>query len=404
MSERLRDALIQQREQEQERALRALLMRPLMTEADPEFRLVKQHAEYLRNWVSREVGWVLRVDPDCARLYKRPADKRDTTRGNPGFQRRHYALFCLACAVLERSEPQITLARLGERLLENAADPALEELGFSFTLQHRHERQELVDVCRYLLSVNVLRRVNGDELAYLHRSGDVLYDVRRRALASLIAATRGPSTFPKGTEPTTLDARVEALTAEYEAESDDGRRQAVRFRIARRLLDDPVLYIDELTSDELEYFRNQRGAMAERLRIATGLIPEQRAEGMALIEKADELTDVALPAEGTEAHTTLLVAEYLADEYRKDPECRLSIAQVAAHLRQKADEFGKYWRKDARAPGAEREYAQGAVNRLFALKLVRVSDEGVMPRPALARFSVGPADIVPASQAKDLAP
>jgi uncharacterized protein (TIGR02678 family) len=402
MSERLRDALSHHRDEEQERALRALLMRPLMTEADPSFPFVRQHAEYLRNWLSREAGWVLRVDPDCARLYKRPADRKDTTRGNFDFDRRRYALLCLVCAVLERSEPQITLARLGERLLESAADPALSELGFTFSLEHRHERQELVDVCKYLLSIHVLGRVNGDENAYLQRSGDALYDIHRRALGGLLATTRGPSMLPREGGPATLDEHLAAITTEYEPETEDGRRLAVRFRLARRLLDDPVVYLDELTPEELEYFRNQRGAMGDRLRIATGLVPEHRAEGMALIEKADELTDIAMPAEGTEAHTTLLTAEFLADEFRKDPDCRISMVQIAAHIRAKADEYGKYWRKEARAPGAEREYAERAVKRLFALKLVALEGAVVAPRPALARFTVAPALLTPASQSEDI--
>ena len=36
-----------------------------------------------------------------------------------------------------------------------------------------------------------------------------------------------------------------------------------------------------------------------------------RAEGLALADEDGELTDVAMPAEGTEAHVTLLVAEFL---------------------------------------------------------------------------------------------
>ena len=41
-------------------------------------------------------------------------------------------LLCLACAVLERADAQITLQLLGERLMQLAADPALESRGFAF--------------------------------------------------------------------------------------------------------------------------------------------------------------------------------------------------------------------------------------------------------------------------------
>ena len=39
---------------------------------------------------------------------------------------------------------------------------------------------------------------------------------------------------------------------------------------------------------------------------------QQRAEGVALTDETGSLTDVAMPSEGTDAHVTLLVAEYLA--------------------------------------------------------------------------------------------
>ena len=148
-------------------AVRALLMTPLMTSAHGEFAAVRRHAESLREWFAREAGWILHVERDGARLYKRPADLLDSTRGLPDYTRRRYVLFCLACAVLERADPQITLQVLGERLLGLAAEPALASLGFTFTLQLHHERRELVAVCRSLLDLGVLARVAGDEESYV---------------------------------------------------------------------------------------------------------------------------------------------------------------------------------------------------------------------------------------------
>jgi Protein of unknown function (DUF2398) len=113
--------------EERERALRALLMCPLMPAGDPALELVRRHASYLRDWFGRETGWNLQVERQCARLYKRPAALDDPTRGLPEFDQDRYALLCLACAVLDRAESQITLRTLGERLLEATADPDLEE-------------------------------------------------------------------------------------------------------------------------------------------------------------------------------------------------------------------------------------------------------------------------------------
>ena len=81
----------------------------------------------------------------------------------------------------------------------------------------------------------------------------------------------------------------------------DGARQ-LRHQLARRLLDDPVVYVDTLGPEARAYFINQRGAMAARLCDAAGLVAEQRAEGLALVDEPAQLTDVAMPAEGTEAH------------------------------------------------------------------------------------------------------
>ena len=388
-ADRLADALTRHRVDERERSLRALLMRPLMTAGDPDFAAVRSHAEFLRGWLGRETGWVLRVDRDCARLYKRPADLQDGTRGAIHFDRRRYALLCLACAVLERADPQITLKTLGERLLDFSADPELEARGFSFTLEQMHERRELVHVCRYLLEMRVLHRVAGEEEAYLQHAGDALYDVQRRALASLLACSRGPSTFAPGAEPLALDDRLAAITEEYVPESPDGRRNAVRHRLARRLLDDPVVYFDELSDEERDYLVNQRGAMAARLRAATALIPELRAEGVALVDPDGDLTDAAFPAEGTLAHATLLVAQFLAEQTRAQPGRRIPESEIAAFLRRAADQYGRYWRKAAREPGAETELSRDALERLAELKLVRRAQGSVQARPALARFAVG---------------
>ncbi|HQY68839.1 MAG TPA: TIGR02678 family protein, partial [Pseudomonadales bacterium] len=285
-------------------ALRALLMTPLMTPAHAEFAAVRRHADALREWFVRETGWALHIERDAARLYKRPADLNDATRGMPGYERRRYVLLCLACAVLERADPQITLHVLGDRLLALAAEPALAALGFSFTLQAQHERRELVAVCRTLLELGVLHRVAGDEEGFVRGGNagpdslhDALYDVQRRVLAGMLAASRGPSTWPADEAPATLEARLAALVTEPVPDSDEGRRTALRHHLARRLLDDPVIYLDRLDADQRAYFLNQRGTMAIRLCDATGLVAEQRAEGLALADEDGELTDVAMPAE-----------------------------------------------------------------------------------------------------------
>ncbi len=430
---RLADVLDRQRDEERERAIRALLMRPLLTEGDPALALVRRHGEYLRDWFGRETGWTLRIERGCVRLYKRPASTGDRTRGLPGFDRDRYVLLCLACAALERADLQITLRALGERLLEAVADPELAARGFSFTLEPMRERRALVQVCRFLLDSGVLARVAGDEEAYVNRSGDVLYDVNRRVLAALPASARGASWIETSlaTEgplaaAASLDARLTALAEEYVPDSVEGRRTAARHGIARRLLDDPVLYHDELTDDERQYLASQRGPMSARLAQGAGLEAELRAEGIALVDPESELSDEQMPSVGTEGHATLLVAEYLAEaagaeargleaEAAADHARRTGIApgqarppataagrprlhslpEIAAFLREAADRYGRYWRKAAREPGAETELAALAIERLERLKLVRRVGEAIEPRPALFRYAVREAELRP---------
>lgn len=392
----------QHQHEERSQALRALLMIPLMTPAHAEFAAVRRHADDLRAWFARETGWALHIERDCARLYKRPANLLDASRGLPGYDRRRYVLLCLACAVLERADPQITLRVLDDRLLVLSAEPGLVSRGFSFALQAQHERRELVAVCRSLLEFGVLLRVAGDEEGFVrsggdHSAGDALYDVQRRVLAGMLAAVRGPSTWSPEEAPVTLEERLSALVAEHIPDSDEGRRTALRHQLSRRLLDDPVVYLDALDTDQRAYFVNQRGPMATRLCDAASLTAEQRAEGLALVDEGGELTDVAMPAEGTEAHVTLLVAEFLASRRRahagSTPVFPITTAEVTVFVAQAKARYSTYWRKSAREPGAEHELASKALERLQKLQLVACIGDTVQPLPALARFAVGETEI-----------
>lgn len=391
------------RDDERRQALRALLMAPLMTPAHEDFAAVRRHADDLRAWFARETGWPLHIERDCARLFKRPADLVDASRGLQGYERRRYVLLCLACGVLERADAQITLRLLGERLLALAADPALASRGFTFTLTAAHERRELVAVCRTLLALGVLQRLAGDEEGFVHdttaggEAADALYDVQRRVLASMLAAVRGPSTWPATQQPVTLDERLASLVDEHVPDSEEGQRTALRHHLARRLLDDPVVYLDTLEEAQRTYFANQRGAMAVRLCEATGLAPEQRAEGLALVDEDGALTDVAMPAEGTDAHATLLVAEFLAGRQRAGAAEGCALDEVAAFIAEARKRYGNYWRKSAREPGAEHELARTALQRLAQLRLITTHGEQVRPLPALARFALGDAELRPAT-------
>jgi uncharacterized protein (TIGR02678 family) len=376
-------------------AFRALLAKPLLTAGidDAALRLIRKHAAELRAWLAAETGWRLMADAESARLFKTvPADGGDLGvhparegRGRPAFGRRRYVLLCLALSVLERADAQITLGRLAEGVLVAAGEPELAEAGVVFTLTRRDERSDLVAVVRLLLGLGVLERVAGEEDAYLADTGDVLYDVRRRVLAMLLTGGRGPSTV----EARDYGQRLRELTEEPMPDTDELRNRALRHRLTRRLLDDPVVYYDELAEDERAYLVGQRHAITRRIEEATGMVAEMRAEGIAMVDPDDELTDVRMPEQRTDGHVTLLVAEYLARKAgRGDP---VPLKQLCAYVRRQAIEHETYWRRGVTEPGADAELLAIALDKLRALHLIAdvAGDQpAVAGLPAIARYAV----------------
>jgi uncharacterized protein (TIGR02678 family) len=388
MTHALDSALEEARSAELRRAARALLRQPLLragAEAE-DFRLVRRHAGELRSWFDANTGWRLIVDSEVARLVKIPPTIDDPThpardpRSRTPFSRRRYVLTCLALSVLERSDAQITLGRLAEGVIVAAADERLARAGVAFRLNGREERADLVAVVRLLLELGVLARVAGDEEAFVRDAGDALYDVQRRVLAVVLAAPHGPSTISAQG----FAERLSQLAADPLPETEDLRNRALRQHLTRRLLDDPVLYIDELDAAQSAYLTGQRAALTRRISELTGLVAEVRAEGIAMVDPDDDMTDVRMPEVGTDGHVTLLLAEHLAQRAAQ------SVPEPDLHLlvRRLAEEHSAYWRRSAREPGAEVLLVDMALERLAALRLIRRGADGVKPLPALARYAL----------------
>lgn len=384
----LPDVLDQQRDDDRRRCIRALLRHPLLTPDGPDrqaFVLARRHAAWLGEWFASQAGWAVYADHAVVRLKKVPGELSDASRGAAArtpFGRRRYVLVCLALAALERAEAQVTLGWLVERVVTLAADPVLGDAGIAFALDNHEERRDLVAVARLLLDAGVLARVAGDEQAFIASTGDALYDVNRRVLASLLVTRRGASTVTGAA----FEDRMQALVAEPRPETEEARNREIRHRIVRRLLDDPVLYYTELSEEERGYLAGQRGLLLRRLSDATGLVPEIRAEGIALLDPSGDATDLGMPEEGTDGHATLLLAEYLAAALRERPGAPAAVTELHQHVAALARQHKPHWRKDATEPGAERELTAGALRRLAALGLIRRDGEAVVPLPALARY------------------
>jgi uncharacterized protein (TIGR02678 family) len=392
------DALERHELEERQAALRALLRYPLLTALEPDanaFRLVRRHARWLREWFAETAGWSLRVDNGLARLQKRVPGSSDSTRpavadrsGSP-FSRRRYALLCVGLAVLERADAQVTLGQVAERVIAMAAEPTLAGTGLTFSIATRDERADLVAVVRLLQNMGVLSRVAGDEQDFVKSApnSDVLYDVNRRAMAGMLVTPRGPSQVTAQD----FESRLERLEADVVPDAAESRRQAVRHALVRQLLDDPVVYMEDLTPDQLAYLASQRPFLVRRICDATGWVAETRAEGLLLLDPTGDATDLRMPEEGTDGHATLLLAEYLAQMLKVSGPAPIPVFELQRQMASWVRQHRSHWRKGAGEPGAHVDLCALALHRLEGLGLVRVGPAGVVPRPALARFSYQPA-------------
>jgi uncharacterized protein (TIGR02678 family) len=385
-----------QERDERQRAVRALLGEPLLL---PEgttreaFTLVQKHREWLRPWFAHHAGWQLMLDSEAARLIKRPARLDDATRpcrepnsGNP-LSRRAYVILCLALASLVRADRQTTLVRLRDSILGLLrADPRFEAANVKVDMEHQESRRDFVHALRLLLAWGVIKRVQGEEERFIKDAeSDALYTVNRPVLARLLAANRPPSLIRAPDFPERLRALVED---DISVHSDEADHRRLRLRLFRQLLDDPVLYYNELTENEREYLDRQRGFILPEIETATGLVREVRAEGIAMADLTGTLSDYGLPEEGTEGHLTLLLATFLAARLRETPGASVTMEALIARTGTLIAQHHKHWRKDVVQPGQDRVLTRMVVERLCALCLARREGNLLFPLPAIGRYAL----------------
>ncbi|MEZ0257812.1 MAG: TIGR02678 family protein [Chthoniobacter sp.] len=379
--------------EDRQQALRALLRHPLIVADDPElgedFARIRRHGDSLRAWFSLHTGWSLDITAECARLYKVPGRLTDSTRGAVSgkegsvFNQRRYILFCLALAVLVRGESQITLGELAQAIVRLWMDE--ESLNhIAFDLEAVDSRRDLVAAVRLLLTCNALGKVDGDDQRFIQsQKNNALYDVRHHVIYRLLSARRPPSMIKESG----WRERLAALADESKFQTGEQRNLQIRHEINRRLLDDPLLYLPgDLSQDAQEYFAKQRPFIIKALEEATGMEIEDRRDGIALSDRYGDCTDIGLPEEGTDGHATLLTAEYLGRLRHERPGEIIPFAVVEQFLAEQAQQFRKFWRRDATAPGGEQALAREVLHRLESLDLVRRFEHGVLPMAAIHRY------------------
>lgn len=288
---------------ERRRAARALLRTPLLHTEGPgadDLRLVRRHRADLERMFADGLGYRLVVEPGAARLFKtglgRDATRPLLRRNERAFTPRGYALLCLTIAALSRGKGQLLVDELVAQVRSAAVDA-----GLDVDLDAIADRRALYAALSALVDLGVLHERDGDLEHWADQHTASLLDVRRDRLALLVAAPLG------GVQSVADLLDVAALPS-----AAGGARVAVR----RRLVETPVLSIDDLTEEQAEWWRRGRNREREWFADRLGLDLELRAEGAIAVDPAGELTDLEFPGGGSARQLALLLVEHLAGALR----------------------------------------------------------------------------------------
>ena len=287
---------------ELQRAARLLLRRPLVTSKDPEaFALVRRWEQVLGNEFSQKFGYRLDVSRTSARLLRRPASLSShrgarLPNGRP-MSRWGYVYFALVLAALEQPGRQVLASELLDRIEQRARG----DEHLSLDAREYTQRKGFSDAVKYLGHLGVLTVRDGDVDAIVDATADegqVLFDIDRDAAAMCLVAS--PSILR---EVTTVDDFIAAPTGG----STSVRSTNARQRLNRRLIDQPVVSVDDLDDDEYQLAWRNRRREADNITRLTGCDVELRAEGMALIDVTVEpISGERFPGNDSVAHASLL--------------------------------------------------------------------------------------------------
>ncbi|MGW1715013.1 TIGR02678 family protein [Streptomyces sp. NPDC002156] len=298
---------------ERRTAARLLLAHPLVTATGPHsdtFPLVRRHADWLAQRFQQVFGYRLLVEATYARLFKAglgPDSGHRLERPSTGtpFTPRTYTYLALALSVLVTAPEQLLLSQLVADLRAAAVDAGIEITDTG----RQAERRTLAAALRQLVDWGVLVETEGRVSAVAEEQGE------------------GRSGEQAGEALLTVDREIaRAAVAGPLAQSRDGadlvRRAAdpgfggPRTYVRRRLVETPVVLLDDLTDAEREWLRTRQRREAQAFSELLGLEAEIRAEGIALVDPDAELTDLHLPGTGTVAQAALLLVARLADRLR----------------------------------------------------------------------------------------
>lgn len=384
---------------ERAQGIRILLARPILdaTRHPAEFRVVARNRGRLTEWFEATCGWQLTVDVmgGFARLGKR-SDSPDSTRParrvrgeQMPFDRRRYELLCLVCAELAK-HALTTLGILAAGV--EAATRAGPNEHFDATL--KRERAAFVDAFKLLEGWGVVSFSAGDVDAFVgDGEANAFVRVDTARLHRLLACVAAPSTVAAVTsEEAAAALAAEPRYAEAAADPDsvpgEARTRWLRHSIARRLLDDPVVYSEDLAEAQRSYLAHPSGRRWLRDRAAEAGLPlEERAEGVMALDPEGRFNDLVFPVAGgtVAAAALMLTGRFVASDDDRRLVAVVSVASLVEAMRETLRRHPGWARKYREDSGPAR-LTDEALALLEAVGLVRREDDLIRPMPAVARY------------------
>lgn len=384
---------------ERAQAIRELLATPILNvDTDPDrFGLAVRHHEWLATWFDTTCGWQLTIDIGAgfARLGKRSAHPDPTRplrrlRGNKGpFDRRRLQLLCLICAELVR-RPVTTIGLLAQAIPPDA----------QFDTSRRTDRTAFVDSLLALGQWGVIRATAGSVDAFIEdERGNAILIADTPRLHRLLVSSNAPSGLA---DAVSLNEAIEALLAEPRygeaardpgTVSDDQRLLWTRHSLARRVLDDPVTLLEDLSPAEQDYLAHPSGRRWLRDRVAeAGFELEERAEGVIAVDPDAIATDLQFPSpQGNTYQLALLLIDRLVKKGTGGQRTVGTLSSTA--LRHAVNEVlaeHPGWARAYREEGGPALLLEESVDLLVSFGLVRREEDGsVVGHPVLARYRIG---------------
>lgn len=372
------------------RCARVLLRRPLLRVGGADgdlLPLVYRHRAALADLFAQTLGYRLVVQRQFARLYK-AIPGTELPRADAGLSPAGYACLALTIAALTGVGRQVLLSRLVADVRAAAAEAGI-DAGDDVA-----DRRALAAALRHLLGLGVITETEGSVTGLFGDTPtEALITIDTDLLGQLLV---GPL------------AEAESVDDLLWLAARPGPR-GVEHAVRRRLVEDPVTIYADLPAEQADWLRRRARRESAVLERCFGLVTEARAEGIAVTDPEDYLTDLVFPGASTVARIALLaLPELLAEPQpslddaeppaRSDGRVPVTVGQVRLACQRLVSDYPAAWSKQATEDVAE--LADEVLALLAATGLAGPDGDGWLISPAAYRWQPEPDD----RPARDAAP